>query len=74
MADSYVTDQLTERVLIEYLRYQAHITVIGYNLSVGCGNTGTFLATVLERKEGEKVKSGYILIRSINSDDCAAFV
>ena len=48
MSDSDVPDQLTQGFLAEDLRYQTHTSKDLKLLAIGCGDTGAFLAAVLE--------------------------
>jgi hypothetical protein len=43
-------------------------------MAISCGNTGTFLATMLKSEKSKKGKTGYIFIGSVNAENAAAFV
>ena len=48
--DGDTAGETTERLLTEYLGYQPHISKNLKPLTIGSGNTGALLATVLESK------------------------
>ncbi len=69
-----IPGELTERVLIEYLRHQTHSGEYLDFLSIGGSYTRAFLAAVLESKQGEEGNSGNVFTWGIHSENATSFV
>jgi len=74
MSDSDVTLEMGQFVLGESLGNQSHGGVEADFLSIGGGDTGTFLSTVLECVKTEESNSGNVYSRSIDAEYTAAFM
>jgi hypothetical protein len=66
--------KLCQRVFGEYVGNPSHSGVNSDSFTVGGGNTGAFLAAMLEGKKCKKGKAGYIFIRGINAENSARLV
>jgi hypothetical protein len=66
--------EMTQRVLIEYLRNQPHGGIYVEVFAVAGSDTGALLPAVLKGKQGKKGKAGYLLIGSIDTKNATAFV
>jgi hypothetical protein len=74
MSDSDVTLEVGQFVLGKRLGDQAHGGVEADFLSIGGGDTGAFLSTMLESVKAEESNSGNIYSGSIDAEYTAAFM
>ena len=74
MSNSDVTLEVGQLVLGERLGNQSHGGMDADFLTVGGGNAGAFLSTVLECVKAEESNSGNIYSGSINAEYTTAFM
>ena len=73
MTNSDIPVELTQRLLIEYLRYQTHSGVNLEFFTIGGSDTSTFLAAVLKSKQGEEGNSSNVFTWGIHSENATSF-
>ncbi len=66
--------ELAEGILGKYLGYKPHLGIYLDTLAVGGGDTGAFLATMLESEKGKKGKPSYIFIMGIDPKNATSLV
>jgi hypothetical protein len=74
VTDGNIPGKLTQRILIEYLGHQPHISVNLELFTISGGNTSAFLTAVLKGEQSKKGKPSYILMGGINTNNAATFV
>jgi hypothetical protein len=74
MPDGDMPGERPESILSEDVRNTPHARIDSDLFPIGRGDTGAFLAAVLEGKECEKGKTGYILVGCIDTKNAARFV
>jgi hypothetical protein len=71
VADGRIAAQAVELLLVEDLRDEAHVAEHGQPALVGDGDSGRFLAAVLEREEPEEGDARDVALRGADAEHSA---
>ena len=74
MPDGYMAGKTSQIVLAEHIGHTPHAGLHTDFLSISSGDTGTFLAAVLQGKQCKEGKTGYILIWGVYTKNAARLV
>lgn len=74
VADGHVAFEVVENFLVEDLADEAHALFPADFFTIGYGNSGGLLSTVLECEQAEEGDSGGFLVRCVDADDAAFFL